>query len=51
MKCANCSFYKSGFQWNCCELTQSECFYKLEDCNLINNDKSINEIEIKKIFG
>lgn len=42
MECYKCHHYESQPLWNCCKLTQSECFRTLDDCDLINDDGSIN---------
>jgi len=42
MKCYGCEFYRSGYQYNSCSLTESECFPPQEKCDLVNDDGSIN---------
>ena len=27
MNCLNCDYYRENFLFNCCELTQEECFF------------------------
>ena len=51
MKCRGCPFYASGFQWNGCKLTESECFYEVEDCTLVNDDGTVNTEELEKYPG
>lgn len=42
MKCSSCEFYRSGYQYNSCSLTESECFKTQDNCDLINDDGSVN---------
>lgn len=42
MNCFNCPHYKSGYMSNSCGVTQSENFYTQDDCNLVNDDGSLN---------
>ena len=42
MKCVNCDYYKSGYLYNACALTEIECFCPLENCPLVNDDMSVN---------
>ena len=42
MRCCDCEYYKSGHMWNYCALTESEYFRTVDDCTLVNDDKSIN---------
>ena len=51
MKCIECDFYKSGSQWNCCGLDGAECFHTILDCTLVNDDQTINEEEMEKMYG
>jgi hypothetical protein len=37
--------------YNACALMQFECFMPLKECNLVNNDGTPNEAEMKKIEG
>ena len=51
MRCYDCDFYNSGYMWNYCGLTESECFRTQDNCTLVNDDQSINKTEIDKMFG
>lgn len=51
MKCIECKFYKSGYQWNCCELIGAEYFHPVLNCTFVNDDQTINYEEIKRVFG
>jgi hypothetical protein len=42
MKCYNCDYYKSGYMYNACALTESEYFREPDNCTLVNDDGSIN---------
>jgi len=51
MKCYDCDFYKSGYQWNGCGVTGDEYFHTVLDCTFVNDDQTINEEELNKAFG
>lgn len=40
MKCRNCRFHHSGYLWNRCDLTESECYheYSNEPCPLVDDN-------------
>lgn len=42
MTCYKCDFYKSGYMYNACALTEFEYFRPLDDCTLVNDDGTIN---------
>jgi len=42
MNCKECPFYKQGYMWNGCALTESECFMPLDDCTLVKDDGTVN---------
>ena len=42
MKCCRCDYYKTGYLYNACALTESECFMPQDNCTLVNDDNSIN---------
>lgn len=42
LKCFNCPYYKSAYMYNSCDITGDEYFSQLENCDLVNNDGSIN---------
>lgn len=42
MECNGCPYYKSGFQYNACGITESENFHQQENCTLVNDDGSVN---------
>lgn len=42
MKCYDCPFYKGGYHYNGCGVTGDEYFYELADCDLVNDDGTIN---------
>jgi len=42
VKCNGCEFYGSGYMWNGCSLTESECFMPQDNCDLVNDDGTIN---------
>lgn len=50
MKCCKCSYYKRSLNFNMCDLLNWECYRELNDCNVINDDGSINEVEYKKVI-
>lgn len=43
MKCSDCLYYYSEYMFNRCELTGAECFCKSQDCDLVNDDGTVNE--------
>lgn len=42
MKCSKCLHYKGGYMYNSCSVTQPEYFREPKDCDLINDDGSLN---------
>lgn len=42
LRCCNCEFYKSGYMYNACALTESEYFQQQNDCDLVNDDGTVN---------
>lgn len=47
MDCLNCDYYRESYLFNCCELTQEECFFirtKEHPCYYINDDYIFKEI-------
>mgnify|MGYP001084198434 CR=1 FL=1 len=42
MNCMNCPYYKTGYMYNACSLTEAECFNTLTNCTLVNDDGTIN---------
>lgn len=47
MNCLNCDYYRENFLFNCCELTQEECFFiktKKHPCYYINDDYTFKEM-------
>ena len=42
MKCCKCPYYRSGFMSNKCEVTKDEYFREPKECDLVNNDGSLN---------
>ena len=51
MTCDDCPFYKSGYAWNLCELTNAEYFRQRYDCNLVNDDGTVNDQNMLEEFG
>jgi hypothetical protein len=51
MKCIDCDYYKTGYQWNCCTLLEGECFMPVKNCDFVNDDQTINEEKMKECFG
>jgi hypothetical protein len=46
MDCLNCDYYRESYLFNCCELTQEECFFirtKEHPCYYINDDYIFKE--------
>ena len=46
MNCYNCDYYRESYLFNCCELTQEECFLiktKEHPCYYINDDYTFKE--------
>lgn len=46
MNCLNCDYYRENYLFNCCELTQEECFFiktKKHPCYYINDDYTFKE--------
>ena len=46
MNCLNCDYYRESYLFNCCELTQEECFFiktKEHPCYYINDDYIFKE--------
>lgn len=42
MKCGNCPHYRSGYMYNSCAVAQSEYFREPDNCDLVNDDGSLN---------
>lgn len=42
MKCYKCPYYKSGYQYNACAVTQSEYFREPNECDLVKDDGALN---------
>jgi hypothetical protein len=42
MKCNKCEYYESNPTWNRYNLTESECFHTVQDCDLVNEDGTVN---------
>lgn len=42
MKCIECPYYHEELRSNRCDLTESECYKKLDNCTLANDDGTIN---------
>lgn len=42
MKCSYCGHYKTGINYNACDIAEMECFHTLENCTLVNDDGTIN---------
>lgn len=38
MRCCDCEFHQSGYMWNRCALTDSECYREPELCDLIDDN-------------
>lgn len=46
MNCLNCDYYRESYLFNCCELTQEECFFiktKEHPCHYINDNYIFKE--------
>ena len=42
MKCIDCPHYRSLYMINSCDVTCSENFYPSDNCNLVNDDGTLN---------
>ena len=42
MRCRNCDYYSSGYMHNSCLLAETECFREMDDCDLVNDDMTVN---------
>lgn len=42
MKCCDCPHYRSLYMINSCDVTLSECFYPSNNCDLVNDDGTLN---------
>ena len=42
MKCFKCPYYACGCMWNRCGVTNSEYFREPDNCDLVNDDGSLN---------
>ena len=42
MNCMNCPYYKTGYLYNACSLTEAEYFNTLANCTLVSDDGTIN---------
>lgn len=42
MKCGNCPHYRSSYMYNSCAVAQSEYFREPDNCDLVNDDGSLN---------
>lgn len=42
MKCFDCPYHKSGYMYNSCAVTFDEYFMEPENCDLVNDDGSLN---------
>ena len=42
MKRSKCPHYKGGYMYNSCAVAQSEYFREPENCDLVNEDGSLN---------
>lgn len=42
MKCCKCPHYVFELNYNRCNVTENECFYEQQHCDLVNDDGSIN---------
>jgi hypothetical protein len=49
MDCYHCKYYHQGYTDNKCELTESENFYTLNKCNMI--DDNYNFLEDDEYYG
>ncbi|EDS78109.1 hypothetical protein CBC_0710 [Clostridium botulinum C str. Eklund] len=49
MKCSKCPYYKCCPNSNECELLHFEYYREIDDCKIVNNDGTINEIEYEKL--
>ena len=38
MRCEKCPQYRSEPLWNRCEITGAECFYTVDNCDLVDDD-------------
>lgn len=54
MNCYNCDYYRESYLFNCCELTQEECFLiktKEHPCYYINDDDLRKELILKRFLN
>lgn len=42
MKCGNCPHYRSSYMYNSCAVAQLEYFREPDNCDLVNDDGSLN---------
>jgi hypothetical protein len=43
MRCEDCKHYFRSLNFNSCAVVEAECFMTREDCDLVNDDGSINK--------
>lgn len=48
MKCCNCPYYEFYSDFNKCDLLYCECYREVNNCKIVNDDGTINEIEYEK---
>lgn len=48
MRCRKCPYYEEDKNVNECSITHAMYFITLDECNLVNEDGTINEEECKK---
>lgn len=42
MNCGRCTFYTEGYLWNHCDVAEMEYFNPVQNCDLVNDDMTIN---------
>lgn len=48
MKCCMCSYYKCSPDFNECTLLRWECYRESDNCIVVNDDGTLNEVEYER---
>ena len=43
MKCKDCKHYRQSLNYNSCAVVEAECFIPRENCDLVNDDGTLNK--------
>ena len=51
MDCAHCKQYESSYMFNRCNITGDECFFKVDNCDLVDENGEDNGRWLKILEG